>query len=119
MQTATQNNIAVFTADKKQTQIFNILRGLYDLSKVTVVTENSSLKKIYIRHEQVYVPDFEFEWCSEKKHYRVYICVASRNKTKEKSGYCICTIGSRLSASGFNVVYQFLHKHRANNKEAA
>lgn len=107
------------TENKKQLQIYNILLGLVDLSKVSVQMENSTLRKIFIHHQQGYVPDFEFEWCSEKKHYRVYICVASRNKTKEKSGYCICTIGSKLNASGFNVLYQFLHKHRANNKEAA
>lgn len=52
----------MFTEDKKQTQIFNILRGLVDLSKVSVQQESNILKKIFISHEQVYVPDFEFEW---------------------------------------------------------
>ena len=131
MQTTTQGSFKasgfggvniVTTADhKKQIQMFNILRGLGDLPKTTVAREEcqDNIKKIFIHHEQVYVPDFEFEWCSSKKHYRVYICVASRENGKEKSSYCVCTIGNRLAASGFSVLYQFLHKHRANNKSSA
>lgn len=114
-------NIISTAYHKTQLQILNVLRGLTDIPRVTVTQEKNkdSIKKIYISHDQVYVPDFIYEWCHVKNHYRVYICVATRDNGKEKSSYCICTISSRLAASGFSVFYQFLLKHKANNRLAA
>lgn len=116
------HNLILMTAQgKTQIRIYSALRSLASLPKVSVTCEkkNNSIKKIFVRHEQVYVPDFVFEWCDNQQHYRVYICVASRDSDKVKSGYCVCTIGSGLTAMGFGVLYQFLHKNRANNKESA
>jgi hypothetical protein len=114
-------NFSTPTDHKTQLQIFNTILGLSVLPKVILSREvmGDNIRKIFVSHEQVYVPDFELEWCPVKKHYRVYICVASRENGKEKSSYCICTISNRLAASGFSVLYQFLHKHRANNKSSA
>lgn len=106
---------------KQQRAIHGVLRGLNALPKTTVAIEwgPNDVLNITIKNEQVYVPDFRLEWCSVKQHYRVYIHVAHTNYNKTNSGYCICTIGSSLAAMGFGVLYSFLHKHRANNKEAA
>lgn len=104
---------------KKRLGIFNILKSLDSLPRVTVEKQDEELKVFSIRHEQIYVPDFTFEWYGIKGHYRVYICVAARNKEKMKSGYCICVIPSSLAAAGFSFLYQFIYKNRANNKEAA
>ena len=96
--------------------------GLEDLPKVTVTfTGNKELpaEKIQIKHSQVYFPDFEFIWDKNKDHYRVYIFIAYTTYEKRNAGYCICTIGSRFAAYGFATLYGFLHKHRADNKEAA
>lgn len=115
-------NQAVRTEEqRKQVYILGAIKNLTGLPKVSMTFEKDGLdiKAINIRHEQQYVPDFRFEWCDYKKHYRVYILIADREHDKLNAGYCICTIGSGLAAMGFSVLYQFLHKHRANNKEAA
>lgn len=105
-------------AQHKQNKIFKALLGLVDLPKVTF-KRIDELNVFELRHEQQFVPDFRFEWCSVKEHYRVYILVADRDRVKQNAGYTICTVGSGFAAMGFGVVYGFLHKHRANNKEAA
>jgi len=102
-------------ANKKQIRMYNTLRALQDLPKVTVIKEND-LNTLWIWHEQEFVPGFEFHWCTQKEQYRVYIWVASRETQKQRAGYCICTIGSILGLTGFIALYSFLHKHRANNK---
>lgn len=99
-------------------KIFRILKGLLDLPKVSL-EKIDELRIFEIHHPQQFVPDFRFEWCEGKKHYRVYIKVASTEHDKENAGYTICTIGSQFAAMGFGAVYGFLHKHRANNRETA
>lgn len=101
-----------------QNRIFNTVTNLVALPKVSI--ERIDDKNIFmLKHEQVFVPDFRFEWCTVKDHYRVYIYVASSTSDKKNAGYCICTVGSGLFAAGFCTLYAFLHRHRANNKEAA
>ena len=112
--------IQINRGSPKQTKMFNMLaNGLTPLPK-TSIAKVDGLKVFEIRHEQQFVPDFRFEWCDVKEHYRVYILLADRDiPVKRRTGYTICTIGSAFAAMGFGVVYGFLHKHRANNKEAA
>ena len=102
----------------KQSKIYAILRTLKQLPKVEVQKEDD-YSSIKICHDQQYVPDFEFVWCPNKKHYRVYILVASVGQQKTRAGYCIFTVGTSLTAMGFGTLYQFIHKNRANNKEQA
>lgn len=106
---------------RKQNRIFNTLRNLEALPKVTVTNPagDGSMNTLFVRHPQEYVPDFGFQWCPIMEHYRVYIHIATSTMNKDNAGYCICTIGSGLSAMGFGALYTFLHKHRANNKKAA
>ncbi len=106
----------------KQFDVWVALRLLRNLPRVSVSMEkadNGDTAVIHIKHTQEYFPDFKLEWCPTKKHYRVYILVASTAHGKVKAGYCICTIASGLSAMGFGALYTFIHKHRANNKGAA
>lgn len=102
----------------KMSSIYRVLKNLTQLQRVEVEQEDG-YKRITISHSQQYVPDFVLEWCPLKKHYRVYIHVASVGCGKTRAGYCILTVGTSLSAIGFATLYQFLHKHRANNKESA
>ena len=104
----------------KRSKIFSMLNsGLVPLPKTTLV-KIEDLQVFEIQHEQQFVPDFRFEWCDVKEHYRVYILLADRDiPVKRRTGYTICTIGSTFAAMGFGGGYGFLHKHRANNKEAA
>lgn len=106
---------------RKQLNVWGILMNLRNLPKTNVKYEKdgADIKVINITHEQQYVPDFRLEWCNTKKHFRVYILIADRERDKTNAGYCICTIGTGLGAVGFAGLYTFLHKHRANNKEAA
>ena len=106
-------------AEKKQLKIYNIIKNLQDLPKVTVIRNVTDFSYIKLQHQQEFVPDFEFIWCCVKEHYRVYILVGDRDHKKRSTGYSICTIGSAFAAMGFGTLYGFLHKHRANNKEEA
>lgn len=102
-----------------QNRIFRTLSGLTNLPKVELV-KIDDLQMFEIQHPQQFVPNFRFEWCSNKNHYRIYILLAERDQPeKRRCGYTICTIGSQFAAMGFGVLYGFLHKHRANNKEEA
>ena len=101
-----------------QNRIFNTLTNLIALPKVSVDCIDGK-NQFAIRHEQSFVPDFEFRWCTVKHHYRVYIYVAGSSHEKRNAGYCICTVSSGFFAAVFCTVYAFLHRHRANNKEAA
>ena len=102
----------------KQIKICGILRALNQLPKVEVQKEDD-YNSIMICHDQQYVPDFEFVWCPNKKHYRVYILVASVGQQKTRAGYCIFTVGTSLTAIGFCTMYQFILKNRANSKSQA
>lgn len=103
---------------RKQHKILTQLRALELLPK-TEVTALDGFKELWVKHAQVYVPDFRFVWCNIKNHYRVYIHIANQDQDKTNAGYTICTVGTGLAAMGFGMLYSFLHKHRANNKEAA
>ena len=111
---------------KKQRKIYNILSTLQSLPKVEVTCEvtgdtvnGNNTTVITVAHQQEYVPNFRFEWSPNKEHFRVYIYVASTTYEKMNAGYCFCTISSPLAALGFGTLYSFIHKNRANNKEAA
>lgn len=103
-------------AENKQRKIYNTVSNLREYPKVSVLLD-SGYESFYVRHSQIFVPDFKFEWCPQKEHYRVYILVADRNSVKTNAGYTICVINSALAASGFNVLYGFLHSHRSNKKD--
>ena len=105
-----------------QRRVYNTLLNLSLLPKVLMQTyknESGSITYISIEHDQEYVPNLILKWCSVRKHYRVYIHVASTIMSKVNAGYCICTIGSGLTASGLVMFYGFLHKNRANNRSEA
>lgn len=100
-------------------RIWNTLLNLEALPKVRVTRDDSSNNVIYITHPQEFVAEYKLVYCPNKKHYRVYIYVGGHLEGKVNAGYCICTIGSGLAATGFCSLYAFLHKHRANNKSVA
>ena len=109
------------TKNVKQARILTILRQLTLLPNVSVRSEQTSesVSRIWVEHEQQYVPNFCFEWCAGKEHYRVYIHVASTTHNKHNAGYCICVVSTGLVASMFTTVYAFIHKNRSNNKSVA
>lgn len=107
-------NILMSEEKRKRQAVYNIIRSLGDMPKTTVITDGEN---IYINSEYVYIPDFEVVWCSIMKHYRVYICMGDGHGSKVRSKYTLFTISGRLAAAGFIGVYQFIFKHRANNKE--
>lgn len=106
-----------------QRRIYQTLLSLDLLPKVSVEKTYdpniNCITRIQIKHTQEYVPNLLLEWCGAKKHYRVYIHIASIQFNKTSAGYCICTVGSSLTASGLVMFYSFLHKNRANNKSEA
>ncbi len=107
---------------KKQNRIYNTLKNLESLPRVSVsyeTAEEGQYPVLCIKHTQEYVPDFRLQWCSVKEHYRVYVLVADTVTVKSNAGYCICTVESGLAAVGFANMYAFLHKQRANNKTEA
>jgi hypothetical protein len=105
----------------KQVKICAVLKQLSLLQKTTVRTEekDGSINRIWVENEQQYVPNFCFEWCKTNEHYRVYIHVASTVMDKTRAGYSIFTVSNGLVAAGFVTLYAFIHKNRANNKDAA
>lgn len=107
------------TIERKQRRIYNALRNLDVIPKVNVFCEEKDglIQGIWVVHDQQYVPDFYLQWCPGKEHFRVYIHVASTKHNKENAGYCICVLQSGLAAIGFATLYNFIHSHRANNKE--
>ncbi len=111
----------VIKDDRKTNGIYNCMRELAHLPNTTVqhVKKGGFVRSITIENKQEYVPDFHLVWSDDMEHYRVYIYVASREWGKTLSGYCICTIKTKLAAMAFVGVYQFLHKHRANSKSEA
>ena len=104
---------------KTQLRIYNTIRNLTLLPKVNVIKTSIDLDSFEIVHSLEFVPDFQFKWCYLNHHYRVHILVADREFHKRNTGYCVCTVGSGLTAMAFGSLYGFLHKHRANNKESA
>lgn len=115
------NVVTLDTEVKKlQASIYFAIKTVNNLSKTTVTRKaKNDFSKIYVSHEQAYVPDFELEWCTAKKHFRIYMLQGYTNQPKIRRGFCIATINGPLAAVDFVQMYKFLHKHRANNKEAA
>jgi hypothetical protein len=107
----------------QQNRIFQTLFNLTFLPNVTVENEykgeSNVISAIYIKHSQEYVPNLVLRWCPVKEYFRVYIHVADSTTEKKNAGYCICTIGSGLSATGLAMMYSFIHKNRANNRTEA
>lgn len=105
----------------KQQRIFNTLKNLVALPKVSVTTEENKdgISRIWVWHPQEYIPNFEFQWSPGKKHFRVYIHVASMTTEKQSAGYSIFSIPNGFAAAAFVTFYGFIHKHRANNKSEA
>jgi hypothetical protein len=103
----------------RPSRIFNAIKVLRGLQKTVVECKvPGDYSKFVVTNEQAYVPDFEFEWCDRKNHYRVYIHTASTTEGKTRRGYSIATINGPLAANDFVQTYRFLHRHRANNKES-
>jgi len=106
-----------------QNRIFQTLYNLSHLPKVVVEndykSDSKTMSTIYIKHSQEYVPNLVLKWCSVKNYFRVYIHVSDTSSDKQNAGYCICTIGSGLAASGLVMMYSFLHKNRSNNRSEA
>lgn len=103
----------------KQRRIFNVISALNAIPKVTVTAEekNDEITNIWVNHQQQYVPNLRLQWCAGKEHFRVYIHVAHTNHDKQNAGYCICVVRNSLVAAGIVTIYNFIHSHRANNKE--
>jgi len=108
--------VAVIKTEEQKTQhrIFNIVTNLVQLPKTRIV-RNKGLDDFTVASDYEYVPDFNFAWCTNKKRYKLYILVGYTDREKDHAGYCICTVGSGLVATGFAMVYSFLHKNRAHN----
>lgn len=103
----------------RPSRIYNALKVLRALPKTKVeLKTEGDYYRFSITNEQVYVPDFEFEWSEAKKYYRVYIHTASVNEEKKRRGYCIATINGPLAATDFVQMYRFLERHRPNNRDA-
>lgn len=99
-------------------QIFNALSmSLQYIPKTLVERSNPAVTQIVVMNDNESFPDFELQWCSQKKHYRVYILIASRTKCKSNPGYAIMTIKSPMVASIFATIYKLLYSNRANNRE--
>ena len=107
------------TQNTKQHRILQVIKALNSIPKVTVTVEekNDEISNIWVSHQQQYVPNFRLQWCPGKEHFRAYIFVAHTQYDKQNAGYCICVLGSSLAAAGFVTLYNFIHSHRANNKE--
>lgn len=103
---------------QQKNKIYSVLKNLEFLPKVSVDLVDGT-RAILIAHPQEYFPNFKLVWCPGKKHYRVYIHVGATTHEKTNAGYCICTVGTGLAATGFCMLYSFLHKHRSNNKDSA
>jgi len=101
--------------DRKRIRITNTLICLEDHPNV-IVNYQKDRKLISVTHKHTFVPDFQFVWSEEQKHFRVYIHLADTKTDKINAGYSICVIGSGLAASGFCMLYNFLLRNRSNNK---
>lgn len=100
-------------------RVYNALKVLRALSKTTIkLRAEGDYYRFSVKNEQAYVPDFDFEWCTGKNHFRVYILTASTSEDKKRRGYCVATINGPLAAMDFIQMYRFLHRHRANNRDA-
>lgn len=103
----------------RPSRIYNALKVLRALPKTAIkLKAEGDYYRFSVTNEQAYVPDFEFEWCTTKNHYRVYIHTASTSEEKKRRGYCIATINGPLAATDFIQMYRFLQRHRANNRDA-
>lgn len=106
------------SADRKlQRTVSNITRGVTDIpkSRVTVDVQNE-YRLITVSTKYTHVPDFRFEWCDAKGHYRVYMLSPNAAGVKEKPKYSTMVIRDSASASGFVVMYEFMIRNRANQK---
>ena len=102
----------------KQNRIFLVLSSLEDLKGVSVTREikRSGDYTISITHDQMHVPDYEFHWCPHKEHYRVYMFVAFKKLGKVKCGHSVMNVVTKLATLDFKIMYEIMHKHRANKK---
>lgn len=100
---------------KARIVVYNIIRQVNGYPNISVA-KTDDYKKIEINSTHEYFPDFVFEWCPGKEHFRVYIHVGHTDKRKERSGYCICAIKGGIASAGFVTLYSFLYKHRSNKK---
>lgn len=112
------HNRAQLELKNKKRRIYSALSNLRVISKMTL-SADLEYNRIHLQHSQFFMPDFVFEWSEQQEHYRVYIHLADRENYKVRAGYSICSIKNGLAAMGFCMLYNFLHSHRANNKEAA
>lgn len=100
-----------------QKKIFSVINSSFlFVPKTKVLKQDPMLNKIDIFNDNIFMPDFQLEWCPNKNHYRVYILVASATHHKQNAGYCIMVIKSPMTASVFATIYKLIYSHRANNK---
>lgn len=104
-----------------QRRVFYMLRDLETLSSVHIETNTNVLgevllDRIVVHSNYEFMPDFEFQWDTRQFQYRVYIQVSSTKHDKETAGYPIFNIKNILTMYGFIQMYQFIHKHRCNQK---
>lgn len=110
-------NLLVEKDQKTRRNIFMTLsKALTDLPKVSVTGIGDNYEGIVISCENQFVPDLSLVWSDNYSHYRLYIYVGDAATVKQNAGYSIGTIKNVLTAAGLVFVYQFLHKHRANNR---
>ena len=107
---------------KDQTTRRNIFmtlsKALMDLPKVDVYMSDPHYSQLVISCEKQFVPNLSLVWSEQYRHYRLYIHVAGSSDNKQNAGYAIGVIKNVLAAAGLVFVYQFLHKHRANNRSS-
>ncbi len=113
-----------------QRKFFHALRELTRLSGTQILGPDSeqkivpfkefttvvNLDKIELHSNYEYMPNFFFQWDTRQEQYRVYIYVSSMSHGKQNAGYPIFNIKNMLVAYGFIGVYQFIHRHRSNQK---
>lgn len=99
-------------------KIFNVLVSMLScVPKTYIEKADNFFSKITISNTNEFIPDFELVWCPQKKHYRVYILVASRTSFKVKAGYAIMVIKSPMVAGLFCGIYKLIYSNRSNQKE--
>ena len=108
---------AIDISYSKRRKIYGVLDSLGTLPHVTVENTDGNFVALSVQCKYVFVPNFTFEWCFRNEHYRVYIHIASTLSEKEKAGYSIMAIGSRMAAAAFVMMYSTIHKYRASRKE--
>lgn len=112
-------NILAEKDQKTRRNIFTMLsKALTDLPKVSVISCDVNHSALVVTCENHFVPDLTLIWSDNYSHYRLYIYVGNAQNAKQNAGYSIGVIKNVLAAAGLVFVYQFLHKHRANNRSS-